>query len=236
VSLQEGRMREVDYGNGWKAREIPKEKGFGRDTLYYYKGRLAPRIQLTSHLAQQLAGFTLIDKDLRNVLAWLSEIDVLFPKSERPTTPTIASDRKRFNVVKGLYVASVAFYAKCFTQCEGRRAQLNRTNLDEDYRELHDEIMRQRHNYVAHSGADRFEEVQIALVLAPTKTSSEAPRLWKELFQPDLIVTDEGEKTFEDLVKHAQTKALAKMAGLNEKIMQEDVLPKGKDYWYKKSR
>jgi|SRR6266850_799073 len=230
-------MREVDKGNGWKIREILGDKGTtDRTTFYFYKGRQAPRIELTSLLAQQLAGFALIEKDLRNVLAWLKEIETVFPKSQWAKEATISPDRTRFNVVKGLYVASVAFYAKCFTQCEGRRAQLNRSNLDEVFREPHDEVMRQRHNYVAHSGADRFEQVKVALVLPPTKTSVEEPKIWKELTQPDMLASAEDEKTFEELATHAREKVVYKIDSLETKIFHEEILPRGKDYWYRKGK
>lgn len=43
-----------------------------------------PPCQLDSVLSQQLAGYALIEKDLRNVLVWLEEIDTIFPKTERP--------------------------------------------------------------------------------------------------------------------------------------------------------
>ena len=39
-------------------------------------------------------------------------------------------DRGKYVLIKGLFVAALTFYGKCFSRCEGRRAQMDRNQLD----------------------------------------------------------------------------------------------------------
>lgn len=235
--LTRNKVREKEKGNGWKIREVVGESITERQTFYYYKGKLAPRIQLKSKLAEQLGGYSLIDKDLRNVLAWLQAIDTLFPENERPYETAIAPDRERFNTIKGLFVASVTFYGKCFTQCEGRRVKLDKKIIDAQFLEEHEEILKLRHNFTAHSGAEKCEDVKIALVLPPKTSSNEPPEIYREISQPDLYMSSKDDEiTFRKLVEHVREKVVKKMNVVVQKIFQEEVAPLGKEYWYKQAR
>ena len=129
------------------------------------------------------------------------------------------------------------FCGKCFTQCRGRRIKLDGKIIDEKYKEAHEDAINMRHNFAAHSGADKFEEVKVALVLPPNKKSNMAPILYKELIQPDVMFTHpENDIGFREVVIHLQEKVLDKMRNLTDKIMFEEIAPKGKDYWYKKAK
>ncbi len=233
------KSREKDLGGGWKAQEflLTKEGDrIGRQNKYFYKNKVAQRIPLTSKLAENLAGYALIEKDLRSVLIWLGEINKMFPKVEQGVGNAISPDRERFDIIKGLFTASLIFYGKCFSSCEGRRTKLNRKLLDKKYHDTHSEIILMRHNFAAHSGADKFEEVMIALVLPPKKKQNLPPIIFRELTQADMLFDDEGEISFESLVKHVQKIVLGKMKVVEDKIIKEEVLIKGKDYWYRKAK
>jgi len=134
-----------------------------------------------------------------------------------------------------LYVASLTFYGKCFAQCEGRRARLNKKNIDIKFHEIHDEILKQRNNYAAHSGADKFEDVKIALVLAPKIKTNLPPWLYREVNQPDLYMWSKDEIGFRALVEHVQANVQEKMKVVSKKILADEVAPLGKEYWYKKA-
>ena len=229
-------MREIDEGNGWKIREILDPSSRKRHTQYFFQRKRAPRIQLVDKVSRQLAGYTLIEKDLRNVLAWLEEISRLVPPEGRSGKSVLSGDRAIFNLVKGLYVASLTFYGKCFTKCEGRGIKLEQRIIDEPFLEAHRGVMHMRHNFAAHSGADNFEEVKIALVLHPNKQSLDPPRLFRELMQPDLAEESGEEKRFVELVEHVRSKVLQKASALEKRIFEKEVMPKGKLYWYRRAK
>ena len=225
-------VREIDRGDGWKIEERISSDGTIR-RRYFYKNRQAPRIQIKSKIAQQLAAYVLIEKDLRNVLVWIDEINKLFPQSERLCKTSISSDRKRFNVIKGLFVASLISYGKCFTACEGRKTKLDKKIIDIEYHEVHDQVMHMRHNFAAHSGVDSFEEVKVAIVLPPKKHRGMLPILFKELIQADIMLYDNKEVDMKALIEHVQKKVFQKIEKLSDKIMTEEIVVKGEDYWYR---
>lgn len=237
MAKKNNNIRIIDIGNDWTIKEaVFKLAGFKRHTKYYYKNKVAPRVEIKTKVAAQLAGYALIEKDLRNILVWLHEIEATFPRQDRPSHSSISPDRKKFNIIKGLFVASLTFYGKCFAVCEGRRIKLEKSWLDEKYRTTHDKIINARHNFAAHSGADKFEEVYIALVFSPRKKDAFQPILYKELLQADLMLFDETEVSFLELVTHAQDKVLDKIRMLEGKILDEEIYPKGKEYWYRKAK
>lgn len=138
------------------------------------------------------------------------------------------------NLVKGLFVAALTFYGKCFTSCEGRKVKLERTIIDQEYLDLHDHIMKLRNNFAAHSGAENFEEVRVSLALHPSKKSDMKPQLYSELSQPDYLI---GENIpYKGLAESIRKKVFDKRAKVGETVLEKIVAPKGKIYWYKQAK
>lgn len=202
--------------------------------VYYYKGRVCKRIVLESHLARQLSGYVLIEKDLRSAGLWFDEItrirgdDVLLDKRGSRASP----DRDRYNIIKALFVAGLTFYGKAFTQADGRRVKLERRNIDVEFQDAHDDAMSFRHNFAAHSGSKLIERASVALVLPP-KGKNAHPNLYREMDQPDWTMHREG-KSFIELFAHVHLIPLRKMRELEQKILNDEVMPKGYDYWANK--
>ena len=214
----------------WEIHEILDPNSVKRITKYFYKRKAAVRVQLKDRISQQLAGYALIEKDLRNVIYWLKEIRKLIG-DDRGKGAQISDDRERYMIVKGLFVSSLTFYGKCFTKCEGRKIKLDRRFVSEDLRECHDWAMHLRHNFAAHSGSDEFEDVKIALVLPPyNKSTTIEPMIFREIMQHD---SSEGDTEFIALVESVHKDVETKINKLISTIYEKEVLPKGKDYWYK---
>lgn len=181
----------------------------------------------------------MIERDLRMVQEWLEKIDVLskdqINQGKEGWRLTEKPDPDH-NLALGLFVAALTFYGKCFSECEGRRVRLNRNLVPFEFRETHDLVMKLRHNFAAHSGADRFENVHVALVLNPKrKYRNDKPALVRELIQPEVWVSfDRDERSFFKLVDRVRTMVLGKLDEVNDKIFREEINPKGLDYWYSK--
>ena len=230
-------IREKDDGGGWKIREIiePDADSIKRHTQYYFKRKRAPRIELRGKIAKQLAGYVLIEKDLRSVTVWLNEIERLNLRSDVEGHLEMSVDREKFNLIKGLYVAALTFYGKCFTSCEGRRVKLEKSIIDVKFRNTHDEVMRMRHNFAAHSGADSFEEVKIAVVLYPNKRPVRLPKIYRELSQADFRDNHENE-TFVALAEHVRSRVIDKAKIIENRLVDKEVLPKGYEFWYRAAK
>jgi hypothetical protein len=218
----------------WKAQELLDRKSGKVERIYTYKRERCKRVLHDSKRAMQLAGYTLIEKDLRSVITWLREIEKRHVDGPKVDSDRHAwsKDRENYDLIKGLFVAALTFYGKCFAQCEGRRVKLERNHLDASFREMHDVCIKYRNNFAAHSGAAQFETVQIAIVFPRKPKKNVLPKIYHELNQPDLVSGDGTETpTFIHLAEHVRGIVNEKISKLSDKIMQEEVLPKGFAYW-----
>ncbi|MEQ3725766.1 hypothetical protein [Alcanivorax sp.] len=50
------------------------------------------------------------------------------------------------------FISGIINYARCFTKSAKGKAKLERSHVPEGYKEIHDTVMRLRHDYIAHSG------------------------------------------------------------------------------------
>lgn len=194
---------------------------------YMHNGNKCKATPLTSRLCDQLAGYTLIEKDLRSALLWLDEIERRH--TEAPTDQNHrygnSENRENYTIIKGLFVALLAFYGKCFSRCEGRPVKLERSQLDPKNHETHDELISYRHNFAAHSGAERVEKVGIVLVHPEALTADIPLMIFRELQQPDLLSSERTDASIRDAIENARAIANSKIDKLSEKILKEEVIP-----------
>ena len=220
----------------WAKRSILERDTGKFYNKYFYKRKEAHRVVVDSQKAKILSGYILIEKDLRSSLFWLDQIKSLLEDDEKYQNAkgyvANTEDRDRFNLIKGLFVASLTFYGKSFSSCEGRRVKLEKKNLDDEYYEDHDDAMKLRHDFAAHSGESQVEHVAIVVAL-DTKCKA-PPYMVKELMQPDVVFKDDLAK-FINLFTHAKSFAEEKVKVLSEKVYKDDVVAKGAKYWYDKT-
>ncbi|HAS6159111.1 TPA: hypothetical protein I7156_22425 [Vibrio vulnificus] len=214
--------------DGWIIEEYNDPKK-GRYNKYYYGKKPAPVVKMVDKISQQYAAYTLIEKDLRSVLFWLKEIERM-----QPSNVERVKDPSKMNIVKGLFVAALTFYGKCFTACEGRKIKLEAKFVPEEFKETHELVMKMRHNFAAHSGAENFEDVRVSLVLHPSKKSDMKPQLYTEMAQTDFLAGDEF--PFVNMVETLQNLVLEKRSQVGDVVLDKLVRPKGKNYWYKKAK
>lgn len=232
-------MKPDDLGGGWSKFTAldPKTKEFYN--RYYYKRVKAHRVVIETPKARALAAYTLIEKDLRSTSIWLNEIKELLATDKviagKKGPQQSAHDRTRYNLVKGLFVASLTFYAKCFATCEGRRVKLEKKNLKGEFQNHHDTIMETRHNFAAHSGAKQVEKVHVVMALDSKRRRGAVPFLTRELAQPDSYSLESIE-SFISLVSHVKSFVDQKIDTLNERVLRDDILTRTPDYWYSKFR
>lgn len=219
----------------WRVKEIIEPASGKTHRLYSYKRKPCRRVLLNSRLVDQLSGYVLIEKDLRNVLVWLKEIEKLHvdASSIKGHHYAISPDRERYNLIKGLFVAALTFYGKCFSKCDARPVKLEQVQLNERYHALHDDCISYRHNFAAHSGAKKLEYVEIALVYPQKLKPGIEPRIYRELYQPDLLWPSGEDISLVELVEHVRSVANAKIVRLEKKILEEEVIPKGFVFWRK---
>jgi hypothetical protein len=204
---------------------------------YYFRKRLCGRVKLVGGLSKQLAGYHLIEKDLRNIAEWLNRIQVLMeevaPNDSKGKECFISPDRNTFQLIKGLFVASITFYGKLFTKAAGRRVKLERSwFVSDELRSEHDDIMSFRHTFAAHSGKDSPEAANIILAIDPVRRRDTPPQLFCELIQPDTIGFEDI-SMFKKLAKTLHVKVNDKISELNKLIFEKEVIEKGMSNLYR---
>ena len=201
---------------------------------YSYKRRSAARICLSDGIASQYAGYSLIEKDLRNILIWIEFLEDSLAEWETDLGSYLRGRRHKaehFAIVKGIYIAAITTYGKCFNQCAGRRIRIDPSWIDEDHKDSHQFAILTRNNFTAHSGEAKFEVANVVLVIDRKKTSNALPLLATEINQPDSIGYTEL-ADFKALVESLHKKVRRKQDQLHQKIF-ENCLKQGRDYWLK---
>ncbi|MBA6138187.1 MULTISPECIES: hypothetical protein [Pseudomonas] len=221
----------------WFQRFFIDKKTGRKHRIYKFRGRPCKRVVLKSKICDQLAGYALIQKDLKSAIDWMKEIERIH--SAQPKVDGgffYAENREAYDLVKGLFVASLTFYGKCFSKCDGRPVKLEKRQLDEKFHRLHDLGIKYRHNFAAHSGAEKLEVARV-VVVAPDKWKKgrDLPyRIMSEIEQPDLVWQDEKDAVvWVELFEHVREFVLNKGQQLHDKIVESEILPNGVESIFK---
>ena len=203
---------------------------------YFWKRNLVPKVEITGKLPNKLSGLTLIQKDLNNALKWMQMAKGLIGDERKNPGYIFCKDRDIFDHVKALFVASLTFYGKCYTEANGRGAQVSRNWLDDEHKKIHDFYMGYRHNFAAHSGDEKVELAKTYVLLHPKRKEELLPYLPTIRLQPDIVLPDFGDKGLEDLIVYVSTLVSEKYDKLSRKIVNEMVLTREPSYWRSRSK
>ncbi|HEX4334530.1 MAG TPA: hypothetical protein VH062_01380 [Polyangiaceae bacterium] len=183
--------RFIEDGGGWTVEEFIRPDGSG-SRAYYYREQRAMRFERDTPASRKLAGFTLIEKDIRTIKNWVNALRgllTIISGTAVQTVTTFMPQDERISVVRALHVAIVTTYGKMFTQADGRRTSLQRSGWisDERHLRMHDSLMHHRHTFAAHSGAGGPEGCKVVVAIDYSRKDRTAPRLFTELHQPATI-------------------------------------------------
>ena len=209
-------------GLDWEVDETLSKTGT-IDNTYYYKGDRAIKIPLEVTTATKMAGYSLINHDLRMIIFWLNMLINEYKKlgidKVKQTVVHITPElyRDNFDKLKAFMVAAVTFYGKLFTKADGRKVKLevNLLGNNKEFIRTHNEIMKYRHNFSAHSGKEKIEYVEVYLVLDSKKSRFTQPLIARIMNQPNAF-TNKFLKDFEEVCKYLLNKIDDKLVELNK--------------------
>lgn len=201
--------------------------------IYNSKGKVLPRIILQGFYIEQLKAFRSLDKDLRNILAWITKLRELNKEHDYRHNRNPSMDMMDAAVVKALFIAILSTYGRCFTIAKNRKFNFSQKHVPVALRDTHAQLMQLRHTFAAHKGEFEYDDCKIALVITMDKKDPR-PLIFSELIQPHLY----GEYFDEDsntqlLCEALRTVVNEKYAQVTEKIFNESVRVKGRDFWIK---
>ena len=198
-----------------------------------------PQILLSSNQAKIFSNFALIKKDLKFCKTALSIASGLASDGEE--LKQVGGFRPEFDeqsdVLKGMYISFVVTYGKCFTKADGRRVKLELKDTfdDDELKELHLEVMNQRHEYIAHGGKTKFEQVDPIVVLHPDKEMNVTPLLTTQSYHLVGFNKEEFERYLE-LVNFVDKKLDVLLEKKATALYEKEIAPKELDDLYKEAR
>lgn len=199
------------------------------ERIYKQKGVAIPRIPLKGHFVDQYVALQLLDKDIRNVIGWEGIIKNIRDNLNEEKN-FIHPDLEKNLMLKSLFISKVITYGKCFTAANGRRFMLQRNNVPEQYRDLHDFIMNIRHNFAAHKGEYEYDQCGLALTLPGTK-KKRYYHIFSELHQINYIINEEDDERFLRLYNSLREFIKEKQDKLMRKIYSEKIQTQPMEYW-----
>ncbi len=211
--------------------------------VYYYKRKRCPRALVKGPLCKQYIGYYLISKDLDDAESWLEIAYDLMP--EQPDN--ISNDNEAFHrkylgeeknhmLIKSLFFSSLIFYGKCFAQAKGRGTKLERSIVPEMFQAKHDEIKEYRNSIAAHSGEGRWDTGVVSLLHPPKKGKNIGIHIMPELNRLDFIDDRKEVTPFVELIQNVREAVKNKSDLIGQRIISDIIVPKGRDYWLKKSK
>ena len=149
---------------------------------YFHGGALLNVVPLNSKRAQQLAGYAAIQKDLKFVRKAISlSISMVKDAGDEDGTYVVrAEEDETADMLKALYVSFVVTYGKCFASAHRRRVKLDRKRILGENRKLmrvHDDVMHQRNEFIAHGGNTPLEQYQTVVLLHPDSSLKLEPSM-----------------------------------------------------------
>lgn len=186
-------------------------------------------------MANQLAGYARIEKDLRNLAEWLV-LAVTFVRRTGMTAEIndgkmIATPSELTSHLKALTVAIITTYGKLYTQADGRRLSLDKTWIESlDHKRIHEWWMNARHNFTAHAGNSDIENCRVVAVFEKSKVRGKCPLIVPEMVQMSYV----GEKDLyglHDLITVLHKRTVTKISQLRSLIIEKEISIHSNEYW-----
>lgn len=161
---------------------IASSSGFTTFSESKINGRKALSLLYRSKGAEALAGYSLIQKDLKfckNILT--TAIDLCGGNlSSKDSLYVRESIDMNADLLKAMTISFIITYGKCYTQANGRKITLNHKDIfknESTLRIIHDNLIDIRNNYVAHAGNTSLEVATITILLDADEQSTESPKV-----------------------------------------------------------
>lgn len=166
---------------------------------FYYRSRPITHDTLVDKLAEQLAGYCLMERDLNHIEVWAKANRRLWIEKSgsdikpEPYNMQKSNDTDGDIYIRALMVAIVTTYGKLFSAADGRKVKLDKSQLPEECELAHNFLINMRNKFTAHAGG-LHENCQIAFMYKLKKKTGEYNScLFPMLFQSSLIHLDEDD-------------------------------------------
>ena len=192
---------------------------------YIYKNESCITEIIDTRLEKQYVAYDLIHHDLVCAKEWIELAHkILPPRSNGQSTKNKdqygpMGHKEKETIIQSLFISSVTYYGKCFTQAKGRGVKLDKAFVPSEFNQKHDQIMEFRHTIAAHSGNGPWDVGVLKLVKSPNGDLK--PFVWSELKMLSFCDDSEDEYKYIDLLHALIERVLNKIENLGKRILKE---------------
>ena len=200
--------------------------------VYIFNNEIVDRVKLSGRIAARASSLSLIHRDLKSAKEWYQKAnDIIEQKKLRVDGEQYGNilDLDLSSEVRALFVPSLTFYGKAFSEAKGRKLKMERDWLDTKYFELHDSIIDYRHNFAAHSGKEDYESAETSLLLIK-KNGRVVYQAVTDRKQISLMGFPEEQGSVLDLFEHA-IKIVEKKYNETSERIRGYVMQKSYSFW-----
>lgn len=193
------------------------ERGFPSYTYHYdsTNGAACTVFEVQTKRSKNICAYTLIDKDLREALIYLTQYENLIKNK---------LTKKNYILAKALFRSFFITYGKCFVKGNERGVWLNRDFVPEKYRSTHDLMMDIRHKFIAHADTDILENCKYVFLVPPQEKYLAGENVEQqsltELYQVGVVEysveNNECEHEYREVIEAVQKQVSQKLAELNQ--------------------
>jgi len=207
----------------WYQKIFFKPDGLPTYTYYYKNKHGNPNTvcEIDIPISRQLCAYKLIEKDIRETLSFHNELLKII---DEPNSQIL---------VKALVKSVVITYGKCFVQADGRKIKLSKDIIPTQYKNVHEDLINMRHEYIAHAGSSKLEKCSFVFLIPSEKIyrrgqmgeASVVTELYQYIYDSSFF------ETYKPLVSEIHKKVNEKILSLTEKLSKEIEMVPPNDFY-----
>ena len=203
-------------------------------------GKDAYSVIYNSRSADALAAYSLIHKDLKFCKTTLNLAVELAGGNLNSKDSLYVRDEldKNSDILKALTISFIITYGKCYTQADGRKVKLDSKAIfksNPELKEVHEFVMHERNNYIAHAGVTDLETAKTLILLDADQSKGEMPKLITH--SNDLYAFEEsGLKYFIELIYFVEEQLIALLKKRVQKLKDRELVKVSDSYLYELAR
>ncbi|WP_160060318.1 hypothetical protein [Psychromonas sp. L1A2] len=198
---------------------------------FYLNGEKCPSYEVSWKKSEILARYSLIQKDLKQLIEMLSIAINLasdIPDIQGEKNGYIFDSCNETALIrKSLYISLVITYGKCFASANGRRLKLDKSAVfnkeTDDLKVLHEQLIEARNEYIAHGGNTDLESSSVSLVFHPDLRNKVPPIMSIDSYYVNSLSKSSFEK-YQKLIVYLNDFVINKINVLYEKVYEEHII------------
>lgn len=208
--------------NNWSVKRFIPAKTDNIMSTFFHGKKKAETKKLESPKSKVYAGYVLMKHEIKNINAWVEIKHSIINKHDdlkELATVGYKWDLVSHEHIQAIFIAIISTYGKLFSNAEGRRVKLERTQIPSEFLKIHDHLIKLRDKYTAHSGDSEIESCVPILVYC-RKQDKVIGMIDHDIIQPAGMKFDDS---FIKLINHIDAFLEQKIETIKRKIIDDEL-------------